>query len=275
MNGVIYALDSIARTFRQAGVERRALDGVTLRVARGEHVALIGPSGGGKSTLFRVMNATLRPTGGRLFFDGRDVAAMRGPDIRAMRRQIGTVYQQHHLVPSLTALDNTTAGALGRWSLAHTLRAMVRPAAADVARALHALECVGLADCRHARVADLSGGQQQRVAIARVLMQAPQVILADEPVASLDPGLALHIIRLLIRIAADDGRTLVVSLHAVDLARRHFPRIVALDRGRVVFDGPSSDVHDGLLASLYRASGDSAIQHAHADGVASTFDASR
>ena len=153
-----------------------------------------------------------------------------------------------------TALDNTLSGALGRWSLAHTVRAMFRPDKADFDQALHALASVGLVDQRHVRVAELSGGQQQRVAIARVLMQDPQVILADEPVASLDPGLAESIIDLLTRVASEGGRTLLVSLHRVDLALAHFARIVALRAGTIEFDVASADVNDALLTKLYAMS---------------------
>jgi len=260
---VIYALDSVTKVYRQGRAETRALNALSLRVAPGEHVALLGRSGAGKSTLFRLLNATVRPTAGTVVFDGRDVSTMSGAEIRAMRRRIGTVYQQHNLVPTLSALDNTLSGALGRWSLTHTLRGMVRPFKDDLAQALRALESVGLADKRHARVADLSGGQQQRVAIARVLMQDPQVILADEAVASLDPGLAADIIGLLTRIATEGGRTLLASLHLVDLALEHFPRIVAVRDGAIEFDVASSEVHDDLLTKLYANTSLPAVQEPH------------
>jgi phosphonate transport system ATP-binding protein len=264
---VIYALDSVTKIYRQGRSETSALNGLTLRIARGEHVALLGRSGAGKSTLFRLLNATIRPTSGTVVFDGRDVGARTGADIRAMRRRIGTIYQQHNLVPTLSVLENTLSGALGRWSLAHTLAGMVRPARDDREQAMHALESVGLADKRHARVADLSGGQQQRVAIARVLMQDPQVILADEAVASLDPGLAGDIIRLLTRLATDGGRTLLASLHLVDLALEYFPRIVALRDGAVDFDVASAEVHDDLLTKLYANASVPAVREQQERGV--------
>ena len=168
-----------------------------------------------------------------------------------MRRRIGTIYQQHNLVPSLTALENTLCGALGRWSLSRTVRSMIKPRHDDLLKALEALERVGLADQRDARADELSGGQQQRVAIARVLMQDPEVILADEPVASLDPGLADDILALLRHVAVDGNRTLLVALHAVGLALRHFPRAVALRAGSVEFDAACADVMDEQVKKLY------------------------
>jgi phosphonate transport system ATP-binding protein len=167
-----------------------------------------------------------------------------------VRRRIGTIFQQHNLVPSLSALENTLCGGLGRWSLAHTIRGIVRPHKPDVERALHALDSVGLADKRQARADELSGGQQQRVAVARAIMEDPDVILADEPVASLDPGLADDIITLLARIAVDRRRTLIVSLHTVEMALEHFPRTVTLRSGAVEFDLPSSQVQDEQLKDL-------------------------
>ncbi len=263
---MIYRLDTVTKIYRQGHARVRALDGVTLHVAPGEHIALLGQSGAGKSTLFRLLNGTIRPTDGRVAFEGRDVGEMSGADVRAMRRRIGTIYQQHNLVPSLTALENTLCGALGRWSLGRTLRSMVKVRHEDLEKALDALERVGLADKRDARADELSGGQQQRVAIARVLMQDPEVILADEPVASLDPGLADGIITLLTRIAADGKRTLIVALHAVDLALQRLPRAVALRGGTVEFDAASSAVTDDQVKKLYASSTAPSRQGTHGSG---------
>ena len=248
---MIYSLHSVRKTYSQGRGTSRALDGITLQVASGEHVGLLGQSGAGKSTLFRLMNGTIRPTGGSVQFEGRDINGMTGVEIRRMRRRIGTIYQQHNLVPSLSALDNTLSGGLGRWSLAHTVRGMFRPHKADLEKAVHALESVGLADKRHDRADQLSGGQQQRVAIARALMQEPDVILADEPVASLDPALAEGIVTLLAQIASEGKRTLIVSLHSVDLALQSFPRTIGLRAGAMQFDMQSSAVDADLIKTLY------------------------
>lgn len=252
---MIYTLDRISRHYptRSGGIVR-ALEDLSLNVGAGEHLALIGRSGAGKSTLFRHLNVTLRPTTGTLRFDGRDTGTLAGRDLRAIRRRIGTIYQQHHLVPSLTALENALCGKLGQWSLFRTLRNTFKPGKAEVAEALHALDLVGLAERRNARADELSGGQQQRLAIARMLMQEPDVILADEPVASLDPALSEAITSLLVRLADEEGRrrTLIVALHSIDLALRHFPRIVALSGGRVAFDAPPQAIGGDALAEIYR-----------------------
>ena len=248
---MIYSLQSVSKSFpnRRAGVS--ALSGVTLDVKPGEMLALLGQSGAGKTTLFRVLNATLRPTAGAVVFDGADTLSLTGGGLRAMRRRVGTIYQQHNLVPTLTAVENALCGALGRMSLAATLRAIFRPAKTDMEQSLHALELVGLADKWSARADELSGGQQQRLAVARVLVQSPDVILADEPTASLDPALADAITSLLVGLARDSKKTLIMAVHKVDLALRHFPRAVGLREGGLSFDVPSCEVQADLLSTLY------------------------
>jgi phosphonate transport system ATP-binding protein len=247
---VIYRLDAVGKVYPSRRGDVASLTRVSFEVATGERVAVIGPSGAGKTTLFRLLNATLRPTTGSLQFHGRDVGALSPREARAMRRRIGTIHQQSLLVPSLSVLDNTLCGALGSWSLVHSLRTAIAPARGDVARAMAALERVGLADKRDARADELSGGQQQRVAIARLVMQDPEVILADEPFASLDPALVDSIARLLLGLAGA-GRTLVCTLHDVELALELFPRVIALREGRVAFDTGSDAVSRDALDELY------------------------
>lgn len=248
---MIYSLDAVSKLFPARGGVVAALRELSLGVGRGERLALIGPSGAGKTTLFRLLNATLRPTSGSLSFDGSNVAGLSGRELRSMRRRIGTVYQQHQLVPSLSVLDNALCGRLCHWSFAQTLRGLLRPPKDEVEMAMQALEAVGLADKRRARADELSGGQQQRLAVARVLAQDPEVVLADEPVASLDPALADTITSLLVRLTEDRKRALVVSLHGVDLALRYFPRVVGLREGRLAFDAPTAEVDDEALGRLY------------------------
>ncbi|HEX8559726.1 MAG TPA: ATP-binding cassette domain-containing protein [Pyrinomonadaceae bacterium] len=251
----VYRLERVTKEYRGRGGVLRALDGLSLSVGRGERLALIGRSGAGKTTLFRLLNATLGPTRGRLEFDGREVGEMSARELRAMRRRVGTVYQQHHLVPSLSALDNALCGRLGGWSLWRTARSLVRPAREDVEEAEHVLELVGLRDKLRERADALSGGQQQRLAVARVLMQRPEVILADEPVASLDPGLADSVMALLQRVADEGGRTLVVALHNVELALGYFPRVVGLRGGAVALDADSSGLSRSGLGEFYAGEG--------------------
>jgi len=248
---VIYSLKSVTKFFRQSPERVQALNDITLQVQQGELLAVLGQSGAGKTTLFRLLNGTIRPTSGSVLFDGSDTASLSGRELRAMRRRVGTIYQQHNLVPSLTALENTLCGALGRMSLLATLSSVLQPAKSDVERAMHALESVGLADKRAARADELSGGQQQRLAAARVLMQSPDVILADEPTASLDPELAENLTSLLAALAREGHRTLIMALHKVDLALRHFPRVVGIRAGSLSFDVPPSEVHNDLLGGLY------------------------
>ena len=226
-----------------------ALDGVSLAVEPGEHVALIGPSGAGKTTLFRLLNLTLRPTGGSIRLDGDDAAVLAGPRLRAARRRVGTIYQQHHLVGRLRVVHNVLAGNLGRWSTARALASLVRPA--DVDRAAAVLDRVGIGDKLWTRTDELSGGQQQRVAIARLLVQDPDVILADEPVSSVDPSLAASIVSMLCDLSVEGGKTLLVNLHSVELALRFFPRVVGVRDGRIAFDRPASEVGPDLLEGLY------------------------
>ncbi|MCG3134110.1 MAG: Phosphate-import ATP-binding protein PhnC [Planctomycetes bacterium] len=232
-----------------------ALRGVSLEVGRGERLALLGPSGAGKTTLFRVLNLTLRPDGGAYAIGGEDAAGMNPARRREVRATIATIHQQHDIVPRLSVLGNVLAGRLGQWTALRSLRARVWPRADDTAEAAEVLRRVGILDLIHRRSDRLSGGQQQRVAIARALFQGAQLILADEPVASVDPGLSEGIVALLAEASEHDGRTVVVNLHQPDLARRFFPRIVAMSAGRIAFDVPAADVGDDRLRGLFGAGG--------------------
>jgi phosphonate transport system ATP-binding protein len=220
-----------------------------LTVRRGEKVALIGPSGAGKTTLFRLLNLTLRPTSGRLFLDGADVLELHGSRLRDARRKIGTIYQQHNLVPRLKVVHNVLCGRLGQWSTARSLLSLARPGEVDAA--YHALKQVGIQEKIFSRTDELSGGQQQRVAIARVLLQDPEVILADEPVSSVDPALASSIVKLLVDISQSTDKTLLVNLHTVDLALEFFPRVVGMRNGTTLFDLRPDQVSEDLLEELY------------------------
>jgi phosphonate transport system ATP-binding protein len=251
---LIYGLNSVGKAFGKGKHCSVAVHNVSLNISQGEQIALLGPSGSGKTTLFRLLNGSLFPSTGKLLYRQTDVAAMSHGELRAMRRRIGSIYQQHCLVMNMSVLANTLSGALGRWGLVSTLRNLANPRAAEVELAEHCLESVGLADKRRFRCEQLSGGQQQRLAIARTLMQEPDVILADEPVASLDPVLANEILDLLIRLTEDAKLTLVTSLHQVDLALRNSKRIVALRAGQVAFDVPTQELDPSELAQLYRSS---------------------
>ncbi|MBI3015412.1 MAG: phosphonate ABC transporter ATP-binding protein [Candidatus Tectomicrobia bacterium] len=226
-----------------------ALDSLSLQVEEGEKVALIGPSGAGKTTLFRLLNCILTPTRGTLRLQGCDVTRLSEKSLRELRARIGTIYQQHNLVPQLRVAHNVLAGKLGRLSTARALWNFWDPRPdGDVVRALTQ---VGIAGKYWERTAALSGGQQQRVAVARALVQNPDILLADEPVSSVDPALAQEIVSLLADLAQEGGKTLVVSLHSVELALAHFPRIVGLRGGKLYFDLPPDQITAELLSGLF------------------------
>jgi phosphonate transport system ATP-binding protein len=260
----VYRLEGVTKVFDGNLI---AVNAVDLRIRRGEKVAVIGPSGAGKTTLFRLLNLTVRLTSGRLWIAGQEVSGLRGARLREMRRRIGTVYQQHNLVPRLRTIHNVLAGRLGAWSLAQAVRSLIRPREADVRDAHRALAQVGMPEKLWARTDELSGGQQQRVAIARVLLQNPEVILADEPVSSVDPTLAHGIVRLLVDLSRDFHKTLVMNLHSVDLALAFFPRVIGFRDGRVVFDRSPAEISDDLLADLYSGSATGAPVEETSDGA--------
>jgi len=252
----VYRLDHLSKVF-DGGVV--AVNDVSLKIGTGERVAVIGPSGAGKTTLFRILNLTVRQTGGRLWIKDQEVTHLWGSPLRRMRRIIGTVYQQHNLVPRLRVVHNVLAGRLGDWSLWRALRSLIAPRREDARAAHQALSQVGIPEKLWARTDELSGGQQQRVAIARVLVQRPEVILADEPVSSVDPTLAQGIVNLLVELSGTFHTTLVMNLHSVDLALAYFPRVIGFRDGQVAFDRPSVEVTDDLLNALY-AGGSGAVQ---------------
>jgi phosphonate transport system ATP-binding protein len=206
------------------------LCGTNLTLDPGERVAVIGPSGAGKTTLFRAINGTVPISSGTLRFEDEDVASCAGPALRRLRRRIAVIAQKHDLVEALRVHQNVTAGALGRWSAARALRYLVWPTRAELEEAKAALGAVGLAHKLQTWTRTLSGGEQQRVAIARALLQAPALMIADEPVASLDPRTAENVLKLLRDLAAERGVALLCSLHQPDLAARFFDRIVEVKK---------------------------------------------
>jgi len=238
---------------RKSYAGRRALDGVSLRVEPGEMVALIGPSGSGKSTLLRSVTGLvcIDDGEGRIEAFGEPVQTngRLSAGVRDVRARIGFVFQQFNLVDRLTLFSNVMIGAMGR--LGHWRGLLGRWPAADKARAMAALERVGVADHAGQRAGTLSGGQQQRGAIARAILQRAEVLLADEPVASLDPVAARKVMELICDLNRSDGVAVVVTLHQVDYALRYCRRVVALKAGRVVYDGPSEGVTRRLLVDVY------------------------
>lgn len=241
-----YRLHKVGKVF---GRRQVALAGIDLEIHRGEKVALIGPSGAGKTTLFRLLNCTFRPTSGELWVNGDETTHLHGRRLREARSKIGTIYQQHNLVPRLKVVHNVLSGRLGAWSTLGSIASLLKPTDLDLA--FRALEQVGIGEKLFERTDELSGGQQQRVAIARALVQNPEVILADEPVSSVDPSLATTIVRLLIEISDNTRKTLIVSLHSVDLALAYFPRIIGIKEGKALFDLSPDKISEVLLDELY------------------------
>ncbi|MBS0339241.1 MAG: ATP-binding cassette domain-containing protein [Proteobacteria bacterium] len=231
----------------------RALHAVQLEVARGERVAVIGPSGAGKTSLLRIACASQRPSEGRIEVLGIQPWQLDARRLKALRARIGVVHQAPPIPPRLRVVTAVLAGRLGRWSTRRALASLLRPS--DAAGAHAALARLDMADRLYERCDRLSGGQLQRVGIARVLYQAPELILADEPVSALDPALADAALRELVAQSEQTGATLVASLHAVDLALRRFERIVGLREGRLVFDKPSAQVTPAMLGDLYATEG--------------------
>ncbi|KQS59914.1 ABC transporter ATP-binding protein [Geodermatophilus sp. Leaf369] len=226
-----------------------ALAGVDLTVRAGERVAVVGASGAGKSTLLAVANGSVVPTAGRVQVLGTDPAGLTGAALRRLRARVGTVHQHLELVGPLRVVHNVNAGRLGRWSAGRAAWSLVRPQ--GVEEVVAALDRVGLADRVYDRTERLSGGQQQRVALARVLVQRPELVLADEPASALDPALADTALELLGELAADTGGALVVCLHDPALALRHCDRVVGLRAGRVVLDAPATELTLSALEAFY------------------------
>lgn len=227
-----------------------ALSDVTLGVEAGEQLAVIGASGAGKSTLFRALTRSVPLKSGRVTVAGDDLYTLSRRRLDELRRRIGTIYQAYNLVPQLPAGVNVALGEVGSMGRLRTLRAFFAgPEPGLSRRTRSALEEIGLGDKAATRTADLSGGQQQRVAVARLLVQRPDVILADEPFAAVDPVTTERVLETLEHLNRG-GATLLVNLHDVEIARR-FPRVVALREGRVAFDGPPERLTDGELTEIY------------------------
>jgi len=242
----IFELHQASRNFGDFS----ALQEISFRVEPGERVALVGPSGAGKSTLIRLLNGTLFPTSGEVRVLGQDLARLNPRDLRQVQGQVGTIYQQFHLVDNLRVVHNVNAGHLAEWGFGKSLVSLVRPMEVGTAQA--ALEQVGIPEKLYERTDRLSGGQQQRVAIARVLVQNPQAILADEPISSLDPQISKEIMDLLLALSRRSGKTLFSSLHAIEFALSHYERIIALKAGRMLFDTRTDLVTPDMITSLYQ-----------------------
>ncbi|MEL6478427.1 MAG: phosphonate ABC transporter ATP-binding protein [Pseudomonadota bacterium] len=242
-----------------------AVDNVSFEVTKPQMIGIIGRSGAGKSTLLRMINRLTDASSGRFEFDGRDVLTLKGSAKRAWQSDCAMIFQQFNLVPRMDVVSNVVFGTLNRHSTLRTMFGLFPKS--DIHGAIDILERLGIAEHAAKRAEDLSGGQQQRVAIARALMQDPKMILADEPIASLDPLNAEIVMTALRRIHEEDGRMVVCNLHTLDTARSFCDRVIGMRAGKVVFDGPASDLTTDAAREIYGA------EHLSEDATSTSLDA--
>ncbi|MGQ0680226.1 MAG: phosphonate ABC transporter ATP-binding protein [Actinomycetota bacterium] len=229
-----------------------ALREVSFTVAAGERIAVVGPSGAGKSTLLALLNGTVAPGEGSVRVFGQELGALSGSDLSRTQARIGTVHQHFDLVGPLRVIHNVNAGRLTGWSTWRAVRSLIRPA--EVAGSRDALARVGMGGRIYERTDRLSGGERQRVALARMLVQNPDAILADEPISNLDPVRGEEVMDLLRDLSGELGKTLISSIHRFEYALSHFDRVIGLREGQVLFDLPSSEVTEQVARELYRIS---------------------
>jgi len=227
----------------------KALNGVSFRVDEPKVITIIGPSGAGKSTLIRCINRLVEPTSGKILLDGTDIAVLSSRGLRKARRRMGMIFQEYNLVERLTVMENVLSGRLGYIGFWRAYRRKYPPE--DVTAAFKLLNRVGLEGYQNTRADALSGGQRQRVGIARALMQRPDLLLVDEPTASLDPKTSRQIMRLLVELAHENNTPALVNIHDVALAQTFSDRIIGLADGRIVFDGTAEDVTSDVLTQIY------------------------
>ncbi len=251
------SITHLTKRFGTNGAAVTAVDDVSIEVFPGEMVGVIGRSGAGKSTLLRMINRLESPSEGRIQFGDRVVSDLKGPALRIWQRDCAMIFQQFNLVPQLDVLTNVMLGRLNRQPLWASLAKVFTEE--DRLRALLALERLGIAGTAMQRAGTLSGGQQQRVAIARALMQEPRVILADEPIASLDPLNAAIVMDALKAINESEGLTVMCNLHTLDTARTYCNRVIGMMNGRVVFDGPAAALTNARIREIYGAEGEAEL----------------
>ena len=263
-------LESLTKEY---GAKDVALTNVSLTIGQGEIVGLIGPSGAGKSTLIRCINRLVQPTSGKILLDDVDLASLSSGELRRQRRRIGMIFQEYALVERLSVMENVLSGRLGYvpfW------RSYLRKFPADDVRNAYALlDLVGLLAHADKRADALSGGQRQRVGIARALAQEPDLLLVDEPTASLDPKTSRQIMRLITEVCMERGLPAIVNIHDVPLAKQFMQRIVGLRAGGVVFDGKPDALDNTVLTTIYGAEDWTAMRKSHDEDVASEAEHTR
>ena len=243
----ILELKNISKSFDG----NKVLDNLSITIYRGELVALIGPSGAGKTTLLNILSSIIQPDTGEMLVDGKPSTSIKNN--KEMAKKIGVIRQQFDLINQLPVIQNVLIGRLNEWGLAKSFLSLIIPQ--DKSLAEQALSRVGLIEKLYEKTDNLSGGEQQRVALARLLVQNPEIILADEPVSSLDPARAENILSLMTELVKEESQTLIASLHSVDYVRKYFTRIIGMRDGKVYFDLPIEKVNNEDLESLYDLKG--------------------
>ncbi|MGQ3017871.1 phosphonate ABC transporter ATP-binding protein [Phenylobacterium sp.] len=229
--------------------EVSAVDGVSFKCDRGEFIGVIGRSGAGKSTLLRMINRLADPTSGQILWDGEDVGKLKGRPLRQWRRRCAMIFQQFNLCPRLDVITNVLVGVLAERPTATSLLKIFP--AEDRARAILELDRLDMAQVALQRAATLSGGQQQRVAIARAMLQEPDMLLADEPVASLDPINTEVVMEALEDVCRERGIPVIVNLHSLDIARRYCTRVIGMSKGKIIYDGPPAGLTPDVVDRIY------------------------
>jgi phosphonate transport system ATP-binding protein len=259
-NASVLRIEGLSKTYRTGD---KALSDVSFEVPAGQVVGLIGPSGAGKSTLIRCINRLVEPTSGSVHLGDLNVTGMSRSDLRRARRRIGMIFQEYALVERLTVMENVLSGRLGYVPFWRSFTR--RFPGEDIAKAFQLLERVGLTDQADKRADALSGGQRQRVGIARALEQDPELLLVDEPTASLDPKTSRQIMRLILEICQERNLPAIINIHDVLLAQSFTQRIIGLQAGIVVFDGPPSQLDDKVLTRIYGEEDWTAMRRAAAE----------
>ncbi len=262
--GLMLVISELTKTFGANTAVARA----NLQVDKPQMIGIIGRSGAGKSTLLRMLNRLTASSSGQILFQGRDVTALRGAARRGWQAECAMIFQQFNLVPRMDVVSNVLHGTLNRRSTLSSIFNLYPDA--DITRAIEILDRLGIAQHAPKRAEALSGGQQQRVAIARALMQDPQIILADEPIASLDPMNAQVVMQSLRRIHEEDGRMVIANLHTLDTARRYCDRVVGMRDGKIVFDGTPAQLTTSMAREIYGA--DSSFSEAATSTEIETLD---
>lgn len=262
-------LESVSKTYDTGDT---ALRNISLGIEKGQVVGLIGPSGAGKSTLIRCINRLVEPSEGQILLNNVDLVRLDNHQLRLQRRRIGMIFQEYALVERLTVMENVLSGRLGYLPFWRSY--FRRFPKADIENAYRLLDRVGLMDQANKRADELSGGQRQRVGIARALAQNPDLLLVDEPTASLDPKTSRQIMRLIVEICSERNLPAIINIHDVPLAMQFMQRIIGLRSGEIVFDGAPSELNDTVLTTIYGAEDWTNMQRDHADDVESEAEAS-